>query len=121
MRSFITTSLVLVLLASTATAQGPGSREAAETLVIFADNLWTGEQLVADARVVLRGMQPDAWAPDRDALMNDWSFAGVPLTILIDAEGSIVHVWDGAASMKSIEAEIETLLGAEPKPDPESK
>lgn len=46
---------------------------------------------------------PSAWAPDGEALMAMWGFSGVPLTLLIDREGTIVKIWEGRVSLESIE------------------
>ena len=51
------------------------------------------------------------WSDKSEALMKKWDFSGVPLTLLIDAEGKVVEVWDKKASMRSIEAAVVRLLG----------
>ena len=53
---------------------------------------------------------PSTWAPDEEALLAAWGFAGVPLTLLVDGEGRVVEVWDGRVSIDQLEQSVRHLL-----------
>ncbi|MCH9680163.1 MAG: TlpA family protein disulfide reductase [Deltaproteobacteria bacterium] len=53
---------------------------------------------------------PSIWIPDAEMMRRQWGFSGVPVTLLVDASGTIVKVWDRAASMPSLERAVRSLV-----------
>jgi len=56
-----------------------------------------------------------AWVEKSEVLERAWDFSGVPLSVIIDAQGEVVGIWDGATSIGTIEMSIRKALGAKPE------
>ncbi len=72
------------------------------------------DQERADCERVLAQRQVQwvtAWVPDAERLMKAWGFAGVPLTLLVDAEGTVVEIWDRRPSLKVMEQRARAVAG----------
>jgi len=75
-----------------------------------------GERGACERELEKRGLPwALAWAEKSEELKRAWGFSGVPLTVLIDAQGKIVNTWDTATSIETIEMSIRDAVTSDRK------